>query len=151
MEIGDHTMSHANLKRLDDAGAQREIAGNLAKIRKAVPGIEVTTMALPLGIHPVNQALAAKGSAGGTSYDFKGVMLVGAGPAPSPFNAKFKPLAIPRLLSGHDKNEYFAATYWLNRMGATRYISDGDPEHVSFPKASASKLSPRYASIARPY
>jgi hypothetical protein len=151
MEIGDHTMSHANLKRLTDAGAQAEIAGNLVKIRKAVPGIDVTTMALPLGLHPANQALAAKGSSGGTSYSFKGVMLVGAGPAPSPFSAKFKPLAIPRLLSGHDKNEFFAATYWLNRIGTTRFISDGDPEHVSFPKAAAAKLSPRFASIARPY
>jgi peptidoglycan/xylan/chitin deacetylase (PgdA/CDA1 family) len=151
MEIGDHTMTHANLKRLSDAGAQAEIAGNLATIRKAVPGIDVTTMALPLGLHPANKALAAKGSARGTSYAFRGVMLVGAGPAPSPYNVKFKPLAVPRLLSGHDKSEPFAATYWLNRMRTSRYVSDGDPEHVSFPKASAAKLAPKFASIARPY
>jgi peptidoglycan/xylan/chitin deacetylase (PgdA/CDA1 family) len=151
MEIGDHTRTHANLKRLSDAAVQAEIAQDLVLIQRAVPGVEVTTLALPLGIHPVNKALAAKGRSGGTSYDFKGVLLVGAGPAPSPFSAKFKPLAIPRLLSGHDKNEYFAATYWLNRIGTTRYISDGDPEHVSFPKAAAPKLSPRFASIARPY
>lgn len=151
MELGDHTRSHANLKRLSDAAAQAEIAQNLAYLRKQVPGVEVTTMALPLGLHPTNRALAAKGSSGGTSYDFKGVMLVGAGPAPSPFSATFKPLGIPRLLSGRDKSEPFAATYWLNRIRATRYISDGDPERLSFPKAAAAKLSPRFASIARPY
>ena len=151
MEIGDHTLTHANLGKLTDAGVQSEIAQNLAMIKTDVPGIDVTTMALPLGVHPVNRKLASKGSFDGTSYDFKGVMLVGAGPAPSPYSRKFNPLGIPRLLSGHDKSLFFGATYWLNRIGATRYISDGDPEHISFPKASAAKLAPRFASRARPY
>jgi peptidoglycan/xylan/chitin deacetylase (PgdA/CDA1 family) len=151
MEIGDHTLTHANLKRLDDAGVQAEIAKDLTLIQRAVPGIEVTTMALPMGLHPVNKGLAAKGRSGTTPYSFQGVMLVGAGPSPSPFSVKFKPVAIPRLLSGHDKSEPFAATYWLNRIRASRYISDGDPEHISFPKASAAKLAPRFASLARPY
>ncbi|MDT7573445.1 MAG: hypothetical protein QOE05_3619 [Actinomycetota bacterium] len=151
MEIGDHTLTHANLKHLNDTQVQAEIAKDLTLIQRSVPGIDVTTMALPLGIHPVNKALAAKGSFGTTAYSFKAVMLVGAGPAPSPYTAKFKPTAIPRLLSGHDKSLYFAATYWLNRIGTTRYISDGDPDHISFPKAMADKLSPRFASLARPY
>ncbi|MCU1592269.1 MAG: polysaccharide deacetylase [Frankiales bacterium] len=151
MEIGDHTLTHANLGQLTDDGVQAEIAKNLTEIERAVPGIDVTTMALPLGVHPKNRALAAKGRYGATPYRFQAVMLVGAGPAPSPFSAKFKALGIPRLLSGHDKSLFFGATYWLNRIGATRYISDGDPEHISFPKAAASKLSPRFASMARPY
>ena len=151
MEIGDHTLTHANLKRLNDTQVQGEIAKDLTLIRRAVPGIDVTTMALPLGVHPLNKGLAAKGRFGTTAYSFKAVMLVGAGPAPSPYSAKFKPFAVPRLLSGHDKSLYFAATYWLNRIGTTRYISDGDPDHVSFPKAAADKLSPRFASLARPY
>jgi hypothetical protein len=151
MEIGDHTLTHANLKHLSDTGVQEEIAKDLTLIRRNVPGIDVTTMALPLGIHPVNKGLAAKGRFGTTAYSFKAVMLVGAGPAPSPYAAKFKPFAVPRLLSGHDKSLYFAATYWLNRIGTTRYISDGDPEHISFPKSAADKLSPRFASLARPY
>jgi hypothetical protein len=151
MDIGDHTLTHANLKRLSDQGVQAEIAKNLTEIQRAVPGIDVTTMALPMGIHPVNRGLAAKGKFGTTSYSFDGVMLVGAGPSPSPYSATFKPLAIPRLLSGHDKSLYFGATYWLNRIGTTRYISDGDPDRISFPKAVAAKLSPRFASLARPY
>ena len=151
MEIGDHTLTHANLGQLSDIGVQAEIAKNLTEIRRAVPGIDVTTMALPLGVHPVNKGLAAKGKYGTTPYSFKGVMLVGAGPAPSPYSVRFKPFAIPRLLSGHDKSLFFGATYWLNRIGATRYISDGDPAHISFPKAAAVTLSPHFASLARPY
>jgi hypothetical protein len=151
MDIGDHTLTHANLKRLSDEGVQAEIAKNLTEIQRAVPGIDVTTMALPMGIHPANKGLAAKGKFGTTSYSFDGVMLVGAGPSPSPYSATFKPLAIPRLLSGHDKSLFFGATYWLNRIGTTRYISDGDPDRISFPKSVAAKLSPRFASLARPY
>jgi hypothetical protein len=151
MEIGDHTLTHANLKRLNDTQVQGEIAKDLTLIRRAVPGIDVTTMALPLGVHPVNRGLAAKGRFGTTAYSFKAVMLVGAGPAPSPYSTRFKPFAVPRLLSGHDKSLYFGATYWLNRIGTTRYISDGDPDVISFPKAAATTLSPRFASRARPY
>jgi hypothetical protein len=151
MEIGDHTLTHANLGQLTDVGVQAEMAKDLTLIQRAVPGIDVTTMALPLGVHPRNKALAWKGTYGTTSYRFKGVMLVGAGPAPSPFSARFNPLAIPRLLSGHEKSLFFGATYWLNRIGSTRYISDGDPDHISYPKAAAAKLSPHFASLARPY
>ena len=151
MELGDHTYGHTRLDRLDATGVQRELARGLEVIRRAVPGADVTTMALPLGQHPADKALAHRGRFGTTSYDFKGVMLVGAGPAPSPYSVKFRPFAVPRLLSGHDKSEPFATTYWLNRMRTTRYVSDGDPEHVSFPKASAAKLAPKFASSARPY
>jgi hypothetical protein len=151
MEIGDHTLTHANLKRLNDTQVQAEIAKDLTLNLRAVPGIDVTTMALPLGVHPVNRGLAAKGRFGTTAYSFKAVMLVGAGPAPSPYSTRFTPFAVPRLLSGHDKSLYFGATYWLNRIGTTRYVSDGDPDVISFPKAAATTLSPRFASRARPY
>ena len=150
-ELGDHTYGHTRLDRLDSAGVQRELARGLAVIRRAVPGAQVTTMSLPLGRHPEPKSLAYEGSSGGTAYAFRGVMLVGAGPAPSPYSRKFRPLAVPRLLSGHDKSQPFAATYWLNRMRTTRYVSDGDPAHVSFPKASADRLAPSFASTARPY
>ena len=151
MDLGDHTYGHTRLDRLDATGVQRELARGLEVIKRAAPDHQVVTMALPLGQHPDNKALAHRGRFGATSYDFKGVMLVGAGPAPSPYSVKFKPLAIPRLLSGHDKSEPFAATYWLNRIRTTRYVSDGDPDHLSFPKASAAKLAPKFASMARPY
>jgi peptidoglycan/xylan/chitin deacetylase (PgdA/CDA1 family) len=151
MELGDHTYGHTRLDRLDATGVQRELARGLEVIRKAAPDAAVTTMALPLGQHPADEALAHTGRFGATSYDFAGVMLVGAGPSPSPYSSKFKPYAIPRLLSGHDKTQAFAATYWLDRLRTSRYVSDGDPDHISFPKASADRLAPRFASSARPY
>lgn len=155
-EVGDHTESHANLKKLDAAGVQRELAGDLARIRAAVPGIEVTTMALPFGVFPSDRALAARGSANGVSYDFGGVMLVGSNPAPSPYAAAWKPLAVPRIrsysLPGADAP--YESAHWLDVLAGPdggRYTSDGDPTTISFPAAERDRLDPRYAGQANPY
>ncbi|MFN2522913.1 MAG: polysaccharide deacetylase family protein [Mycobacteriales bacterium] len=151
MELGDHTASHANLKQLDDAGVQAEMRAGLAVITKAAPDAKVTTMALPLGVRPRNKALAAKGD----GYSFAGVMAVGSNPAPSPYSATFNPMYVPRIRSGmRTGDQAFTSTDWLPQLYSgkvTTYVSDGDPGHVSFPKASAGRLNPRFASLARPY
>lgn len=155
MEIGAHTLTHANLRSLTDAGVQAEIAKGLTVITRAVPGVQVTTMALPFGVRPHNNGLAAKGSSGGVSYDFAGVFAVGSNPSPSPYSAAFDPMYVPRIRSGlRTGDQAFTSTDWLPQLfegKVTAYISDGDPAHVSFPKASAARLSPRFASMARPY
>jgi peptidoglycan/xylan/chitin deacetylase (PgdA/CDA1 family) len=155
MEVAEHTLTHANLKQLDDAGVQAELAKGLKVITDAIPGVQVTTMALPFGVRPRNHVLAAKGRSGGIAYDFAGVFAVGSNPAPSPYSVKFNPMYVPRIRSGlRTGDQSFTSTDWLPQLFSgkvTPYISDGDPQHVSFPKASAAKLSPRFASVARPY
>lgn len=158
-EIGDHTVNHLELNSLSDAKVQKEVADNLVMIRKADPGVKVTTMALPFGISPVTKTLAHRGSADGTSYSFAGVMLVGANPAPSPYSESFKPFAIPRIraqsqagASAADKN--FISSYYLPWLAAhpdSLYTSDGNPATVSFPRAKAARLAPSFASEANPY
>lgn len=144
MEVGDHTATHANLRTLDAAGVQREVAGGLAVIRRAVPGYDVTTLALPFGAHPHDAALAHRGS----GYSFAGVFLVGAGPARSPYSKLFDPFDVPRIRSGPDD---FESGYWLPRLRATRFVSDGDPATISFPRARSADLDPRLRERARPY
>lgn len=155
MEVAEHTLTHANLKQLDDAGVQAELVKGLKVITDAIPGVQVTTMALPFGARPRNKVLASTGSSSGTSYDFAGVLAVGSNPAPSPYSAKFNPLYVPRIRSGlRTGDQAFTSTDWLPQLFSGKvsaYVSDGDPEHISFPKAAASRLAPRYASTARPY
>jgi peptidoglycan/xylan/chitin deacetylase (PgdA/CDA1 family) len=151
MEIGNHTAGHSRLDRLDATGVQRELVLGTRLIEAAAPGAEVTTMSLPLGRHPEPKALAHTGAWDGTSYDLAGVMLVGAGPSRSPYDAAFTPRSTPRVLSGRDKDEPFASTYWLDRIRDTRYVSDGDPDVVSFPAERAGQLAPAFAGVARPY
>jgi hypothetical protein len=152
-EVGDHTLTHANLKQLSSDGAQKEIGGEYNKIEAQVPGYKVTTMALPFGIHPTDSAIAHHGTYEGTTYDFGGVLLVGANPSPSPFRGTFDPYNIPRIRSGPGGAQLDSG-YWLDsfeKNKSTWYTSDGDPNKVSFPKADQAKLSSKYSSEANAY
>jgi peptidoglycan/xylan/chitin deacetylase (PgdA/CDA1 family) len=158
-DVGDHTMTHANLRRLSASAAQKEIGANDAMIRKAVPEFAPATMALPFGIYPADRSLAHRGTGAGDTYRFAGVFLVGSNPARSPFDKSFDPFAIPRIRSQGqadaapaDRN-FVSSHYlpWLAQHPASRYTSDGDPERISFPASQRDRLAPRFAGLAHPY
>ncbi|MET0132228.1 MAG: polysaccharide deacetylase family protein [Kibdelosporangium sp.] len=156
MDIGNHTLGHANLRQAGAAGAQREIAQGDAAIRHAAPGVEPATIALPFGVRPVTAELALAGSDNGVSYQYRGAFLVGADPAPSPYSADFARAGIPRIRSqGPDGPEAeFASTGWLDKLTASparRYTSDGIPDHVTYPRGSSRAVAVAYQGSARPY
>src|SRR5918998_5232940 len=94
-EIGNHTFGHLNLRTASPEKARQDIARGDQAIRQAVPGYQPVTLALPFGARPRDPQLAARGN----GYDYSGVLLVGANPAPSPFAEDFVPQAIPRIRS----------------------------------------------------
>jgi peptidoglycan/xylan/chitin deacetylase (PgdA/CDA1 family) len=150
-EIGNHTFGHTNLSSVSDTEVQRDIARGDEAIREAVPGYRPATLALPFGARPRSDGLALQG----TGYDYAGVLLVGASPAPSPFSAKFDPQAIPRVRSqGTDGDEAeYGSSSWLDQLEAEpgiRYTSDGDPEVVSYPAGTGSPAD-RFAAKAVAY
>ncbi|MGI8307251.1 polysaccharide deacetylase family protein [Saccharopolyspora hattusasensis] len=153
-EIGNHTLDHANLGRTPDAKVGHQIAGMQRFITGAVPGVQVRSIALPLGVHPKNERLAADGSADGVDYHHDSVMLVGSNPAPSPWSADFDPANVPRIRSqgttGQDAQ--YGSTAWLDKLAAApdrRYTSDGDPNRISAP--ADRKTAPSAAVGARLY
>ncbi len=155
-ELGGHTLTHQNLGKTDPENVQKELVQGLRVITKAVPEAKVTTMALPFGVHPKDDTLAHAGTWDGQTYSFDGVFLVGAAPSPSPFAAAFAPLNIPRVRSsswdGGKPN--FGSAYWLDSLDKhpeRRYVSDGDPDRVSFPMAEQAKLAPAVGSKANAY
>lgn len=155
-ELGNHTAGHVNLAKLDPAAAQREIVLGQEVITSSVPGASVDTMALPLGIRPKDRSILTSGSSGGRSYSLKGVFLVGAGPAPSPFAASFDPAGIPRMRSstwdGGEPN--YGTGYWLDWFSKhpdRRFVSDGDPTRISFPADRAPQLAPAFTERANGY
>jgi peptidoglycan/xylan/chitin deacetylase (PgdA/CDA1 family) len=149
-EVGNHSYGHENLASLPSAAVQKTIADDQRMISKAVPGYGVTTLALPFGIMPERAQLARRGSSGGVRYDYRGVMLVGANPAPSPFAADWDPFNIPRIRSWYGRTEY-DEHYWLPKLLRTRYVSDGDPAKVSFPRSAARSLAAPFTTHANPY
>ena len=157
-ELGNHTKDHIPFSQLSGpVEVQRELVLGNEVIEEAVPGYHVETMSLPLGVLPKPPSLAVRGRWNGRSYSFRGVMLVGAGPSPSPFSKSFDGAGIPRIRGGHlpwRGETDFGAWYWLRELARNperRYVSDGDPATIAFPHALAGKLRPRFRSRARAY
>ncbi|MDI3409389.1 polysaccharide deacetylase family protein [Streptomyces cavernicola] len=155
-EIGNHTRDHADLAGSGADGARRQIAEGQESILRDVPGAEVASLALPFGIQPAPASVALSGSAGGTAYENRGVYLVGAGPAPSPYAASFDPAGIPRIRSAPLKGQdaQYGSAHWLDQLAdgaVARYTSDGDPDRVSYPKDTSAKPGKQPGGKLRPY
>jgi peptidoglycan/xylan/chitin deacetylase (PgdA/CDA1 family) len=136
-ELCNHTLWHAQLSKYEDAFVQEQIARLALAVDSAVPGYTVRTLALPLGVWPKNQALAAKGSWTDTNtqrtiaYDHAAVLLVAGEPVPSPFDPAFDPLKLERVQVVGNSLE--RTLEWLERPGR-RYVSDGDARTVTSPR-----------------
>lgn len=155
-ELGAHTLTHQNLGKTDAENVQKELVQGLRVITKAVPDAKVVTLALPFGVHPKDKSLAYAGSWDGDSYSFDGVFLVGSEPSPSPFAAAFDPRSIRRIRSGDwdGQTVNYSSAFWLDSLDKRperRYVSDGDPNRVSFPASEKEKLAPAAADRANPY
>lgn len=140
-EIGNHTVHHKlGIRHWPDSQVQAEFAGAVANIHKLLPGYNVQTLALPFGVYPCNRKLVVSGHSGGQSYHNICALLAGAGPAPSPMAAEFKPYRLPRIIPG---NEKFALRYWMDYLQANKeekYISDGDPNTFTVSVAEQGSL-----------
>lgn len=89
-------------------------------------GVQMRTLALPLGIWPKNRALLRSGSwtdprsTRTTRYTLDAILMVAGGPSPSPFDPRFDPMAIPRVQVVGNALEQL-----LDRLEATgtRYVA----------------------------
>jgi hypothetical protein len=113
-------------------------------------------MALPFGVSPKKRSLAHAGEWQGEKYVNEGVLLVGANPSHSPFSSKFDPLAIPRIrsTSWQHGNVPYTAKFWLDYLDHhkdLRYVSAGNPGHVTVPKSWASGVARRYRATLVTY
>jgi hypothetical protein len=135
-EICNHTLWHAQLSKYDDAFVQEQIARLQLAVDSAMPGYQVKTLALPLGLWPANRALAAKGvwtdkrTQRTVAYDHSAVLLVAGGPVPSPYDAAFDPLRLERVQVVGNSLERTLES--LEKNGR-RYVSDGDAQRILHP------------------
>jgi hypothetical protein len=155
MEVGNHTYDHVPLN-LPPGKVQQQIGELAAMVSHAVPGLMTQTIALPLGVEPTHPDLVRAGRWRSVRYTNEAVLLVGAEPAHSPFHRLWNPSAVPRIRSssyGGGRGE-FLSTWWLDRIKkgeVTRYVSAGNPGHVTFPKQYADRLALRFKSAAVAY
>lgn len=139
MEIGNHTRTHANLTDASPDQVAKEI-GSLANEIKDTCDCDLTSLALPYGGYPKSKENLLTGTWDGRDYVNKGVLLVGAEPAPSPFSSKFNPLAIPRIRGSQEELDK-----WLNQFQKYpegRFVSDGDSRTVTVEEGKSADLDP---------
>jgi hypothetical protein len=139
-EACNHTMWHARLDRYDDAFVQDQIGSGQDSLKAYLPDdYEIVTFALPLGMWPRNRSLAWQGTyRGGRTYRKQAVLEVTGGPSPSPFDARFDPHSVKRLIVAPGALERQLDSY--DRSPQRRYVSDGDTNTVSVPAALQERL-----------
>jgi hypothetical protein len=108
--------------------------------REILPDYEVDSLALPYGATPKDEDVyqyVIKGSFEGIEYHNKAILLVGANPAKPSYHKDTNMAKIPRIRASEMDTEGVGLYDWLDyfdRHPEERYISDGDPNTISFPK-----------------
>ncbi len=148
-ELGNHTVTHPQLRKLSHEKVETEIAMSQAWIDLNVPGYNVRSMALPFGIYPMENghrmdAWASDGEAQGVRFHHEALLEVGSGPSPSPFSAKFDPMHIARIQVWGDADpgqpvfDYFLR--YFDKHPEQRFVSDGDAATLTIKKGHRGEL-----------
>jgi hypothetical protein len=136
-EIGNHTYSHANLSDLSDEDIAEEIALNAKKTDEILPGYQVKSLALTYGKYPQNEEILSEGIFEGYSYNNEAILLIGSGPAPSPYSIDFELLAVPRIKASEINVDNLGMYDWIEyfkKYPGRKFISDGDKDFVAIPQ-----------------
>ncbi|HSJ24726.1 MAG TPA: hypothetical protein VK929_08675 [Longimicrobiales bacterium] len=139
-EACNHTMWHARLDRYEDAFVQDQIGSGQDSIGAYLPDdYEIVTFALPLGMWPSNRSLAWQGTyRDGRTYRNLAVLEVTGGPNPSPFDTRFDPHSVKRLIVAPGALERQLDAYDSNPL--RRYVSDGDTGTITIPAELQDRL-----------
>lgn len=158
MDIGNHSTRHQNLgqKHFQNPLIIQKAIGNQAQfltklISPKHPEYVIETLALCFGRRPKTklQRFLHKGMIKEFEYTNIAVLNVGAGPTYSPFDNRFRPLAMPRIRAS-EINTYGTGMYdWIKHFEENpneRYISDGNLKIVTVPKKETKWLNRNFVS-----
>ena len=123
MEVGSHTISHANLAESSAEVVQWQLGQSKFALEAMLPGYEITSLSVPFGLYPVDETLLAHGVYQERDYNYQAVVAVSGGLAPSPYDPAFDPYHIPRIQVFETELDY-----WLkiaNRSGVA-FVSPGE-------------------------
>lgn len=157
-EIANHSATHANMRGMNAAKVQEELATAVRGIKNVAPDATMQTLALPYGKLPradaARQALLS-GSSGGTSYKNKAVFLAAWRPVLSPITRNdsklatqsycaFNPARLERITpNARAAKQPGTMEYWLKHFQANpgeRYISDGQMQIVAVPVSEQASI-----------
>ena len=141
-EVGNHTLQHPELPKLDTKSFARNIAEPYISVSNVVdkdhPNFAMGVLTLPYGAFQ-------EGGWTGDKYDYlvngfvwdghpiyvEAALLVCCGPTPSPFNTDYRRLWIPRIAG--DDPDIARLMKDIEDGLVTLYTSDGNPDTVTIP------------------
>ena len=136
MEIGSHTLWHANLAQSSPEEVQEQIVRMNRAIREYIPGYSAVSFGVPFGEYPADMGLLQEGRWDGESYALKGAAEVGGGVAYPPGNRRFDPYRVPRMQAEPAKGNFASFSSHFEAHPEQRFVSDGDPDTVTVPEES---------------
>lgn len=141
-EIQNHTLWHANLKKYKDK-IEEQIVESQKLLNKYLPDYKMTSLAMPFGIYPPkdydHKLLSGKHK--GIEYKHNLIFDYSNRPSFSPYDKEFDPLHVRRAQAFKDNIEKMIQKY---SESPDSYVSDGDPNTLTFPKKSEDKLNPKF-------
>jgi hypothetical protein len=140
-EIGNHTKQHNDLTDISTDEFMMAIAEPQIYMDNLLgdhPGNASDILTLPYGstpdadLHPDQREMLRNGFLyDGQSIFFRGALLVGADPAPSPAGIEWDKLWIPRIQMFKDSIDFWFGMFERGEM--VLYTSDGNPDTVAVP------------------
>lgn len=140
-EIGSHGSTHQDLSVASATLIAKELAKSQEQLESLIgAAYEVSTLSPPYGEYPDDRSVLAAGEYEGIAYRYSAVVMAWGESAPSPFSSKFDPLRIPRI-TAYPKTTVRELVAHFQSHPELRFVSDGDPETVSFPADPAVALA----------
>ncbi|MEM7345363.1 MAG: polysaccharide deacetylase family protein [Chloroflexota bacterium] len=140
MELGSHTVNHTDLSVATAERIYWELAISQHVIEGLVPGYEVESLSVPYGGFPHDDSFLESGSWGEYSYDYNSNAAAWGGPTVSPFDEAFNPYRIARIEVTQESLDMWLAYFEQNP--GDYYVSDGDPERLTFPQLEETIVEP---------
>jgi len=131
-QIGNHTMTHANLAKMSDSNVERELSRLDAYVRSfGFRDVDLSTLSYPFGGVPRGDGMKAM-----KKYVKLG-LLVGADPASVPYSVNYDPYFVPRIQAIDSewkrwfKREPRATSGSAAVLPFTPFVSDGNPDIIT--------------------
>ncbi len=123
MEVGSHTISHANLAESSPEDIQWQLGESQARLEELLPDYEVVSLSVPFGLYPEDDSLLKSGVYQGQPYQYQAAVEVSGGLAPSPQSDAFDPHHIPRVQATPEELEMWLA---IADQPGVHYVSAGE-------------------------
>ncbi|MFZ5643081.1 MAG: putative glycoside hydrolase [Bacillota bacterium] len=143
-EIGNHTLNHQYLKGLPPEQVAEQIASLQTQIQQALPGYQPKAFAIVQDGVPDPLTLGLSGESNGVKYSHNGILWWAWSAAHSPFNKDYDPARIQRIQAFTD-NGRNSVVNWLERISATRYVSDGRKDAIAAPEGWEKQIKENHA------